>query len=76
MESGPEQLGKLFLLSGVILAGLGGVMLLLGKIGFFRLPGDIAFGSKGWRIFIPITSCVIISLLFTAILWIINLLRR
>ncbi len=76
MEFGPGQLGKLLILAGIIIVALGAMLLILGRLGFFKLPGDLNFGSKNWHIFLPITSCILISLLLTLILWIINYLRR
>ena len=76
MEFGPGQFGKLLILIGVTITVLGVMVLLLGRLGFFRLPGDLHFGSKNRHIFLPVTSCILISLLLTIILWIIHYLRR
>jgi len=76
METLPQQLGKLFigLGSGMVLVGL--LILLGGKIGLFGLPGDLHFGSKSWRFFLPITTCILLSLLATLVLWLINHFRH
>ncbi len=76
MDLGPQQLGKWLILIGIIIAITGGVVMTLGQIGFFKLPGDLEFGSKNWRIYIPIASCIIISVILTVILWLINYFRR
>ncbi|HIJ70721.1 MAG TPA: DUF2905 domain-containing protein [Planctomycetes bacterium] len=68
-------MGKFLILFGLIVVSVGLVITLLSRLGVFRLPGDLQFGSKNWRIFIPITSCVVISVILTIILWIINLFR-
>ena len=47
-----------------------------GGIGLFKLPGDLQFGSKNWRVFLPLTSCLIISIVLTLLLWLISYLRR
>jgi hypothetical protein len=76
MDLGPQQIGKLLIAIGatVILAGLG--IMVLGQLGLFKLPGDLQFSSKTWRVFFPITSCIIISVVLTLILWLISYLRR
>jgi len=51
-------------------------MVVLGKVGLFRLPGDLQFGGRNWRIYFPIASCIIISIVLTLILWLINYFRR
>ena len=76
MDFGPQQMGKWLIGAGIFIAVLGMLVMLLGRVGLFKLPGDLQFGSKTWRIYIPIASCVIISVILTLILWLINYLRR
>jgi len=76
MDFGLQQIGKWLMAIGVALAVMGGLMLVLGKLGLFRLPGDLQFGGKNWRIYLPIASCIIISIVLTLILWLINYFRR
>ncbi len=76
MDFGPQQIGKWLIAAGIFVALLGGLIILLGKIGLFKLPGDLEFGSRNWRIYIPIASCIILSIILTLILWLINYFRR
>ena len=76
MNPFPENFAKILIYTGAILLMAGLVFLLLGKIGFFRLPGDIEMSGKNWRIFVPITSSIAISIILTLILWLISFLRR
>ena len=76
MEFGPQQFGKWLIFAGITIVLLGAVVMILGRIGLFKLPGDFEFGSKNWRIYIPIASCIIISIILTIILWLINYFRR
>ncbi len=76
MDFGSEQFGKLFIGIGLLIVAVGVLFILLGKLGFFRLPGDIQFGSGNWRVYIPLASCIIISAVLTLILWLISYLRR
>jgi hypothetical protein len=76
MDFGPQQIGKLLIAIGLTIVLLGSLFLLFGQLGLFKLPGDLQFGSKNWRVFLPITSCLIISILLTLILWLISYLRR
>ena len=76
MDFGPQQIGKWLIAVGIFIALLGGLIILLGKIGLFRLPGDLEFGSRNWRIYIPIASSIILSIILTLILWLINHFRR
>jgi uncharacterized membrane-anchored protein len=76
MEFGPQQVGKWLISAGIIIALTGGLVMLLGRIGLFKLPGDLEFGSKNWRIYLPIASCIVISIVLTIVLWLINYFRR
>jgi len=76
MDFSPQQMGKWLIATGIFIAVLGVLVMLLGRVGLFKLPGDLQFGSKTWRVYIPIASCVLISIILTLILWLINYLRR
>jgi hypothetical protein len=76
MEFGPQQVGKWLILMGISIVLAGGLIMILGRIGLFKLPGDLVLGSKNWRIFLPIASCIIISIVLTVILWLINYFSR
>ncbi len=76
MDFGPQQMGKWLIAAGIIIAVVGVLVMLLGRVGLFKLPGDLEFGSKNWRVYIPIASCVLISIILTLILWLINYFKR
>jgi len=76
MEYSPQQIGKWLIAAGIFIAVLGVLVMLLGRVGLFKLPGDLEFGSKNWRIYFPIASCVLLSIILTLILWLINHFRR
>ena len=72
----PQQLGKWLIAVGVAIVAMGLLTMLLGKIGLFRLPGDIEFGGRNWRIYLPLATCLLISLLLTLLSWLMNHFRR
>ena len=63
-------------LVGAIAVVMGLLLMLLGKIGLFRLPGDMEFGGRNWRVYFPLGTCILLSLLLTVILWLIQHFRR
>ncbi len=71
-----QQVGKVMMLVGLALAALGAVLYGLGKAGITRLPGDVSFGGKNWRVYLPIGTCILLSVLLTLALWVISRLRR
>jgi hypothetical protein len=59
---------------GRLLIGLGAVLLVVGLIVEFlpglrlgRLPGDFAFGSGNVRVYIPLGTSIVLSLLLTLV---------
>jgi DUF2905 family protein len=70
----PESLGKLLMLMGGILLGLGALFTLAGKIGWLgKLPGDFRFERGGFSFYFPLATSLLLSILLTLI---INLFRR
>jgi hypothetical protein len=76
MDLGPQQFGKWLVAAGAIIIVIGLLVMLLGKVGLFRLPGDLSFGDRNWRIYLPIASSILLSILLTLILWLIHYFRR
>jgi len=72
MPFGPQQFGKWLVVFGAVLVVIGTLVILLGRIGLFRLPGDFSFGGRNWRIYFPIASSILLSILLTLILWLIH----
>ena len=66
-------LGKLVLALGLGLALVGGLLLLVGKGLLPHLPGDLAFRIGNVRVFLPIATSILVSVLLTVVL---NLLMR
>jgi hypothetical protein len=68
-----ETAGKVLLLIAAALALIGLVLLLAGKLGLGRLPGDILIERDGVTIFIPLASMLLLSVVASLF---VELLRR
>lgn len=66
---GFESIARLMIVSGVGLAVLGLIVLLLGRSGlpFGRLPGDIVFQRDNVSVYAPLVSCLVVSLVLTVL---------
>jgi hypothetical protein len=64
------QTGKLLIVVGVLITIGGAVVWALGRAGFRGLPGDIRYESGNVRFYFPIVSCVVISVILTALMWV------
>jgi hypothetical protein len=63
-----QDAGKMMIILGVSLAVIGALFLLGGRGGILgNLPGDIRINRGNWGCYIPLASCVIISLLLTLV---------
>jgi hypothetical protein len=60
MDLGPQQFGKWLVAAGTVIIVVGLLMIVLGRLGLFRLPGDLQFGGRNWRIYLPVASSVIL----------------
>ncbi len=73
MFPGMDSLGKMLILFGVVMALVGGLLLLAGKIPFLgRLPGDIVIRRENWSFYFPLTTSIVISILLTLLLSLFN----
>ena len=65
----------LLIVAGIVLI-LAGLLYATGALGWFgHLPGDIRIEKETTRIYIPIVSCVVISILLSLLMWILGRLR-
>lgn len=65
-------MSKFLILLGVILILLGVLWSFLGKLGLGRLPGDILIERDNVRIYIPITTSILVSLVLSFLFWLFN----
>jgi hypothetical protein len=63
---------------GLLIVALGaaavlvGLLVLAGGLGWFgRLPGDLRWGSGGVRVYVPLTSMLLVSVLLSLVLWLV-----
>ena len=66
---GADGMGRLLIVGGVILAAVGVLIVLAPNIPFLgRLPGDIRIDNGNVKVFIPLGTMLLISLILTLIL--------
>lgn len=65
---GFDTMGKIILTFGVIMVLVGGGLLLLGRLGLGKLPGDIFFQRGNTTFYFPLATSLIVSLVLTLIL--------
>lgn len=68
-----QSFGKILIFTGIVLIVVGVLFMLGGKFGIGHLPGDIIYRKGNFTFYFPLMTSIILSLIFTIILW---LLRR
>jgi hypothetical protein len=68
-----ETLGKTLLAVAILLAVVGGVLLVASQLGMSRLPGDLVIRRKNVTVYAPLGLMIFLSLLLTIVL---NVWRR
>ncbi|MFZ1149417.1 MAG: DUF2905 domain-containing protein [Xanthobacteraceae bacterium] len=54
----------------LVLAGI--AWPLLSRIGLGRLPGDIMIQRGGTSFYFPLATCIVISIVLSALMWLLN----
>lgn len=62
-------MAKVLIAVGLILVAIGLAWLIGERLGLGRLPGDIVIEREGTRIYIPLATCLVISAVLSAVLW-------
>jgi Protein of unknown function (DUF2905) len=73
-----NELGKMLVGIGVLLAVVGGLILVGSRFGLplGRLPGDISYKGKNFSFYFPLGTCILISAVVSAALYLLTRLRR
>jgi hypothetical protein len=62
------DIGKLVLIAGVVIAVIGGVILVLARVGVTQLPGSISVSGGNFSFFFPVAFCVVVSIVLTVVI--------
>jgi uncharacterized membrane-anchored protein len=64
-----EGFGRPLFLLGALLVAVGIVLMLASRLSWLgRLPGDLSFGGRSWRVYLPLGTSLLISVVLTLIL--------
>ena len=73
-----HALGRIVLLTGVLIAAAGLLLLYGGPLPRFlgRLPGDLSWRRGSVQVYLPLATCLLLSLVLTLVLSVISWWRR
>jgi hypothetical protein len=67
------DIGKSIIFIGIVLIVIGIFMTVAGKIpGGGKLPGDIFIKKENFSFYFPVTTCILLSILLSAIMYFFN----
>ena len=69
------NLGRLIVTLGLILVGVGLLVMAAEKFSFFRLgrlPGDVVYRGKNITFYLPLATCILLSVLLTLFFWVLR----
>ena len=66
------SIGRVLVIFGLVLVAVGLLWPLLAKTGLGRLPGDIVVERHNFRLYIPLATSLIISVVLSILFWLFN----
>ena len=65
-------MSRLLIIFGIVLIAIGIIWPVIAKLGLGRLPGDIVLERENFRLYIPLMTSLIVSIVLSLVLWLIN----
>ena len=67
---GPQSIGRILLVSGIVMAMAGLLLMYGGKIPFFgKLPGDIVIRRENFTFYFPLATSILISIIISLVFY-------
>lgn len=63
-----SDVGRLLMIAGIGVIAVGMVLVLASRLGWGRLPGDLSFGDDNLRVYVPLGTCLLVSVIATLVL--------
>ncbi len=73
-----RELGRVLLLLGLVLVAVGALLFFAERLPFRlgRLPGDILYRGEHFTVYLPIATCVVLSIALSLVAWLVSRLRH
>lgn len=65
-------MSRILVVLGIVLVIAGLLWPWLGKLGLGRLPGDIVIEREGFRVYLPLMTSLLVSLVLSLLFWLLN----
>jgi hypothetical protein len=71
-SGGSTAMARFLIMLGLVILVIGLLWPYLSRIGLGRLPGDIVIERDNVTFYFPIVTCLLLSLVFSVVLWAVN----
>lgn len=65
-------MARFLIVLGLAILAVGLLWPYLSKLGLGRLPGDIVIERENGTVYVPLATCLLLSLLLSLALWVVN----
>ena len=65
-------MSRFLIVLGLVILALGLLWPILTRLGLGRLPGDIVVQRENVSFYLPLVTCIIVSILLSAVFWLLN----
>jgi len=65
-------MSRTLIVIGLAIAAVGLLWPWLGRLGLGRLPGDIVIERGNFSLYVPVVTCLAVSVVLSLILWLLN----
>ena len=65
-------MARFLIVLGLAILVIGLLWPYLDKLGLGRLPGDIVIERENGTVYVPLATCVLLSLLLSSVLWVVS----
>jgi hypothetical protein len=65
-------MSRFLIVLGLVILALGLLWPVLTRLGLGRLPGDIVIQRDNFTFYFPLATCILVSLLLSAVFWLFN----
>jgi hypothetical protein len=73
-----SEVGRIIVILGISLIVIGGVVMLLGRVGLplGRLPGDIVYKGKNTIFYFPLATSILLSIVLSIVMYLVGRFRQ
>jgi uncharacterized protein HemY len=65
-------MSRSLIILGLVLVALGLAWPWISRLGLGHLPGDIVIERENFRLYVPLGTCLLVSIVLSLVLWLVN----